>query len=149
MKSRQIRKTHQDVVDAQISLHKVMQYLIEENPVVKREKEEEFRHLIAIGMFGQEAKTFQLQCGEEGIFKISDTFGGAIDKFIAWSQKGISLIITQGGKQAHIDMRDVWAQVYEKMIDCFPGAKELGAKMSAETPVREAPTSYTFDPDSS
>jgi sugar phosphate isomerase/epimerase len=145
MKSRQIRKTHQDVVDTQITLHKIMKYLIETDPTVKREKEEEFRIIISIALLGQEARPFELRCGDDGVFRVAQTLGGTIDKLIDWSQKGEILNITQGLKTTTLDMRDAWSQVYEMMVDCFPEAKELGVKMSAETPVREKPTSFTFD----
>lgn len=146
MKSRQIRKTHQDVVDTQIRLHRIMKYLIEKDPVIKRKKEEEFRSMIAIALLGQESRPFELRFNE-GVFKIAKTLGGTIDKLIYWSQQGDILNVTQGLKHTKLDMRDAWSQVYDFMVDCFPEAKELAVKMSAETPVKEKPTSFTFDAD--
>jgi len=121
---------------------------MEENPVVEKEKEEEFRSIMAIALLGQESRPFDLRCGDDGVFKIAQTLGGTIDKLIAWSQQGTVLHIRQGLKETDLDMKDAWSQVYEMMVDCFPEAKELGVKMSAETPVREKPTSYTFDAES-
>lgn len=123
-----------------------MKYLIEKDPTVKREKEEEFRAIIAIALLGQESRPFELRFNE-GVFKIAQTLGGTIDKLINWSQQGDILNITQGLKHTRLDMRDAWSQVYEFMVDCFPEAKELAVKMSAETPVKEKPTSFTFDAD--
>jgi hypothetical protein len=147
MKERQIRKTHRDVVDSQVHMHRWMKYLINKDPTIKPEKEEKFRSLIALSLIGQESRPFSLRCGDDGVFNIAQTLGGTIDKLIDWSQKGEVLNIKQGFKHTRLDMKDAWSQVYDYMVDCFPEAKELGVKMSAETPTREKPTSFTFDAD--
>ena len=143
----QVRKTLQDTISYQNELHLLVKRKKENNAILSFDERDRFIEIYPLAVLSHGSNPCFYRT-IKGIIRFEHM--DMLAYFLSEQTSNVVSIIDINTNKVHdrnIPISDIWKFFERQLVYLFPFAREEAAHMSAEAPVKEPPTSYTFSSD--
>jgi len=142
-KAKQIRKTLEDTINFQNELSELVETKIQKNLPLNSKEKYRFRYIFprAVLSQGNYEISFKNKDGRISTFRHLSMLASMLRKL----NSPIAILLdNQSGKKYEVLIQELWDFFDYQLEIVYPFAREEATHMSAEAPVREAPSAYEF-----